>query len=104
MLSSKKISIVVAAALAIGAVHCNLPTGLPSGGNASPTTTYAYTADLQLPLLPESAWTANYGPIHPVCQGGPNPRESGFSNVASGVSLSTLSDRADCCTCAARSR
>ncbi len=99
----KRFQLLLAAALAAGAICCNLPTGLPSG-SSSTTTTYQYNADLELPLLPETAWTANGGPIHPVCTPAPNPHEVHFTELASGVDLATASSTVDCCTCAARSR
>jgi hypothetical protein len=107
-MSAKK-SLVVAALLGLGAAHCNLNPfpPVPAGGGPLPAATGGAAGgatEIPLSLQPESAWTANFGPIHPVCAGGENPRETAFTTVGEGVSMSSASDRVDCCTCVARSR
>lgn len=89
-------TLVPAALLAMGLVHCNL-AWLPSSQTQS-------TSQTPLPLQPQSAWTQNGGTINPACTPTPNPRETGFVDLGTGVELSAASDRVDCCTCTARSR
>jgi hypothetical protein len=92
--------IVSVAALAFLVTACNLDQ---LAGQQITTTSSTNVNEIQLQLQPESAWTANFGTINPVCAGGPNPRETAFTTVGSGVSMSAASNTADCCTCAARS-
>lgn len=97
----------VSSFFAVALAHCTLPTQLnPSGSGAPGSSSSASSgySELPLALLPESSWTANGGTINAVCPGTPNPRETGFTQVGSGVSLATESNAVDCCTCAARTR